>query len=399
MKIKAVIILVAATAVVGIAALMVNRDPRPSSSSSTAVPASLFPDLSAKVNDVATIDIKKPGETFSIQRTATGWGLASKGGFPVQLEQVKSAVVGVANLKPIEAKTSNPTLYSKIGVQDPGDTAPSETPPSMNPEEAPPTQPTLVTLKDDKGATLASVIIGTQKWGNNGGSSIFVRKAGEQQSWLAEGRLEVPTDAMQWIERQVLNIPRDRIKNVVILHPADGVEVEAARDTSTASFTVPNIPPGRELTAPTAPEQLVTGVQYLNIDDVVPAEQIGFSEPAAIAIYRTFDGLIVTTRTVKKDNKDWISLSFTFEEPPAPPAAATPTPEPVTPELKPPAPIKPPDEVKKEVEELSTRLSKWAFAIPEYKAKNFTATIDTLLKPLPAHPPTQPTPDGPTPGG
>lgn len=399
MKTKTVLALLAITVVVAVAALLLNRND--TSNSSNGVPATLFPDLNAKVNDVASIEVKRPGENFTIQRTATGWGLTSKGGFPVQLEQVKGAVVGIAALKPIEPKTSNPELYAKIGVQEPGDKAPApDAAPAASPDETPPTQPTLITLKDDKGATLASVILGTQKWGNT--PSIFVRKEGDKQSWLAEGRLEVPTDPMQWIERQVLNIPRDRIKSVSIVHPSDGSELEVARDTSAASFVVSNIPPGRELTAPTAPEQVVTGVQYLNIDDVVPLDQVSFADPTAVAVYRTFDGLIITARTVKKDNKDWINLSFSFDPSAAPPTPATPEPTPpVTPEAKPPEPAKPaaksPDEVKKESEDLSAKLSKWAFAVPDYKAKNLVATMDSLLKPPPAPTPAAPATVSPTP--
>lgn len=382
MKPKAVAILVAAAVVIAAVAMMLNRDG--STTSASDVPAALFPELQNKINDVASIDVKRGGssESFSIVRTGNTWGLASKGGYPVNIEQVKAAVVGIAQLKPIEAKTSNPELYSKIGVQDPTDEAPAD------PEDAPVTQPTLVTLKDAQGTVLASLIIGTQKWGNT--PSIFVRKAGEKQSWLAEGRLEVPTDAMQWIERQVLNIGRDRIRNVVILHPSEGTEVEVSRKTPSDSFEVVNMPPGRELTAPTAPETLVTGVQYLSVDDIRPLDQVSFDEPKAIAVYRTFDGLTITARTVRKDDKDWVNLTFAAEPAPAEPAKEGETPE-ASEGDKPADDAKAAEakaaEVKKEAEELSAKLSKWAFAIPEYKSKNLTASIETILKPLPEPPP------------
>ncbi len=186
------------------------------------------------------------------------------------------------------------------------------------------------------------------------------------------------------------------------MHPADGAEVETSREDAAGSFTVNNIPAGRELTAPTAPETLVTGVQYLAVDDVVPVDQVSFAEPTAIAVFRTFDGLIITARSVKKDGKDWLNLSCSFEEPPpraprrrcdrGPQGSRRPRAQaPRAPKAAP----KSPEEVKKEAEELGAKLSKWAFAIPEYKAKNFTATIDSLLKP-PAAPAPAPTP---TPGG
>jgi hypothetical protein len=201
---------------------------------------------------------------------------------------------------------------------------------------------------------------------------------------------------MEWVERQVLNIPRDRIKSVSVVHPADGAEVEVARPAATdKAFTLAAIPQGRELSAPTAPEALVTGVQYLSIDDVRLAGDVGFSQPEAIAVFRTFDGLVITAQTVRKDEKSWVNITAAFEEvppPPAPPAGPTPEAAPAPP----PAPTKPAEEVRKEAADLNTKLAAWAFAIPDYKAKNLTASIESFLKPL-TPPPAPPGPIGPPP--
>lgn len=395
MNTKTLALLAASVVVIGAAALMLNRSPSAPGPSKT-TPATLFPDLTSKVNDVASIEIKKPGETFTLTRTASGWALASKGNFPARVEQVKTTVVGISQLKPVEAKTSNPELYPRIGVQTPGDAPPPPAPPpTPDSTETPPTQPTLVTLKDAQGATLASLIVGTQKWGTP--PTVFVRKADDPQSWLVEGELQVPTDSIEWIDRQVLNIPRERIKSVSVVHPAtpDVAEVEVARAApSETSFKLSNMPEGRELTAPTAPETLVSGVQYFNIDDVKPAGEIGFSQPEAISVFRTFDGLVITTQAVKKDATTWVNITAAFEEVP------TPQPAPATPEANPTPPPaqKPADEVKKEAAELNSKLSAWAFAVPDYKAKNLTATVETLLKPT-AAPVEPPTPIGPEPAG
>lgn len=393
MKTKTLAILLAAAAVAGAAAIIATRNSNPTPAASTGAPALLFPELSARINDVASIEIKIPGKSFSLQRTQNQWGVASKNNFPAQLEQVKATVVGISQLKPLEPKTANPDLYSRIGVQDPGDTSNAEVLQADPNAPLPAADPTLVTLKDDKGAVLASLIIGTQRWGQT--PSLFVRKAGDKQSWLAEGRLEVATDPLQWIDRQVLNLTRDRLRSVTIVHPADGSEVELSRaSTAEPLLTLQNIPAGRELTAPTAPDAIATALQYLAIDDVLVAADVNFSEPVAVAVYRTFDGLVTTVRTVKQDAKDWIHLSFSYDD------TAPSTPMPVTPELnpvQPTTPLKTPEEVKKEVEDLNARLSPWAFAVSEYKARNLTATLESLLKPAPittTTPEAAPAPEG-----
>ncbi len=414
MKSKTVIILLGAAVVVGAAALLIDRAGRPPEAPDATTSKLLLTELKDKVNDVASITVKRPGAEFTMKRTGDTWGLQEKGGYPVQLEQVKGAVVGLSQLRSPEPRTTNPALYEKIGVQDPGAKAPDPPPPPTSPDEPPPqqpAQPTLVTLKNDKGDVLASVIVGTQKWGNP--PSVYVRKAGETQSWLAEGKVEVPTDIMQWVERQVLNIGRERIKSVTVTH-SDGTTLEASREKSTdANFLVKGIPPGRELTAPTAAESIATGIQYLYVDDVAPAAEVDFNAaaptpppasadgttppaqppsatPLTTATYRTFDGLVITVQSAKKNDKNWLKIGVAFDEQtnaannaPAP-ATPTATGDPAAPEKKDePAKSagKSAEEVKKEVTELTDKLSKWAFAVPDYKAKAFVTRIDDLLKP------------------
>ena len=42
----------------------------------------LFPNLSASINDVATIELKRKDGVTTLQRTGDAWGLAEKSGFP-----------------------------------------------------------------------------------------------------------------------------------------------------------------------------------------------------------------------------------------------------------------------------------------------------------------------------
>lgn len=387
MNTKALVILIVVAALISAAALMLNR--APSATPSDARPALLLPELQPRINDVASIEIRRPSGAFSIIRAGADWTVASKGGFPARLDQVKAAIIGLAELKPLEAKTSNPTLYARLGVQDPASSTPK---PPASADEPPPTEPTLVVLKDAAGDVVASVILGTQKWGTP--PTLFVRKVDDKQSWLVEGDLQVPTEAMDWVERQILNIPRERIQSVEVVHPADRAEFEISRTDPSVPFTVRNMPAGRELTSPTAPESLVTGVQFLSIEDVRPAADSHAASFDAITTYRTFDGLVIAITSRRADEKNWMTLDFRYEEAtgplPADEAQQVPAGAPST--------GKTPQEVKKEAEELHARLSKWTFAVPEYKSGSLRAKLDDFLKPLaptPADAPDVANPNGP----
>jgi hypothetical protein len=410
MKSKTVTVLVAAAVGLGIAAYLVDRAGRPASESKSASSGPLFEGLSGKVNEVATVVLKKGTTETTVQLKDGAWVMADKGGYPVQVEQVKGAIVGLSELRKVEAKTSRPENYAKIGVQDPGTEVPKPPEPEPADPMAPPpstppaTQPTQLTLKDAQGNVLASAIIGTQKYGTP--PEVFVRKAGEAQSWLAQGRMELPNDPMGWVERQILNIGRERIKSATITHP-DGTRtavLKSSKDEKT--FTVLDVPEGRELSGPTAGDTLGSAPSYVNLDDVATVEQFNFADEAnrpTVAEFRTFDGLVITTQTLKKDDKYWCKFDVTVDEsslpaPPAPPptpAATDPAtpPDTTTPPAPPPTPPVPEgktaDDIRKEATDLQAKLGKWAFALPEYKAKYFMSKIDDMLKAPPA-PPTPP---------
>ena len=48
-----------------------------------------------------------------------------------------------------------------------------------------------------------------------GDDAVYVRKAGDAQAWLAKGRLTVNRDALQWLEREVTNVTRERVREAV----------------------------------------------------------------------------------------------------------------------------------------------------------------------------------------
>lgn len=363
-------------AALAVAAIMVTSRRTPGPAGTEGLDAPVLPALGAKINDVAEVRIVRSAGTFTFRRGERGWGLAEKDGFPVKSENIRALLIGLAELRTVEAKTGNPELYAKIGVQEPGggESAAAGT------EQA--TQPTLVTVIDSAGGTLGSVIIGTQKWGTV--PEVYIRRSGESQSWLASGRggrVDVPWDALAWVDRSILNVPRDKWKSVTVIHP-DGERVGVLKaDASQANFFVEGIPEGRELTSPTAGESLGGVFAALTLDDVRSAST--FDAEALSSTPRitgtTFEGLIVTARIIEQDGKQWAVVEAAADKPDESPEAA------------------------KQAGEVNARLAGWAFAIPQFKAKAMLTRWNDVLKPqiapeaAPATDPGQADPAGETP--
>ena len=400
MKTTPVLILAGAAAAVVIVAVLVSRKDRVASpDASTAERPRMFDGLAPKLADVAVIDLKHGDKEFTVRKTADGWEIPERGGFPAKSEDVKKVLFKLGELRKGEERTQKPDLYPQLNVQDP----------DGKPLKEGEAGPTLLTLKDSKGQTLASAIVGNTKLGAKPG--VFIRKAGEAQSWLGEGTLEVPSEAIRWMDATLINVPRDRIKGATATQP-DGSTVRVSRaKPEDASFTVADIPAGKELKYAAAGDPLATAIAGLNFDDVTAADQIDFEgkkggKPAGYCEFRTFDGLMVAVQLAEQDGKTWAKLSAYSEATPkaAPEKPAESTPAEAKPgeakpgETKPgetkPAEAKPPEatpsaakpgekspaDVQKEVNEINTRTSKWAFAIPSWKLTAFETKMSDLIK-------------------
>ena len=117
MKITTVIVLACVTVGIGVGAALVASRGRAVEKSEVAT-EKLFPELTQdKINAVELVSIKKRDKEFTFKRTATGWESPDKGGYTVKIEKIKEVLLGLSQLKKVEAKTSKPENYSKIGVE------------------------------------------------------------------------------------------------------------------------------------------------------------------------------------------------------------------------------------------------------------------------------------------
>ncbi len=387
MKQKTLTLLFAATVVVGLlAALKLGHDD--SAVAPSSAKAELLPDLTRTINDVASITLQRKDGSATLVRADSGWGLAEKDGYPVDSDAVHQTLMALVQMTALEPKTDDPARYAKLGVQDP---------------EAEGSTSTLVTLKDKSGKELAKLVVGKQSEGKGGmpSGNTYVRRAGEKQSWLAKGNPELKEKATDWLKKQVIEVKRDRVRSVELHHP-DGEVVHVERATpKETNFELSGIPEGQELSYPSVAGSLASALEYLNLEDVLPADKVDFSQGAGpTSEFRTFDGLKVTVHVKEDGEKCYARFEAAYDAPvqvgPTPPP--TPPPETDADGSKPPEPPdatqKKPEEVQKEAGELQARLSKWVYQIPAYNKANFTKHLKDMLKAKtpPAAPPGEVTP-------
>jgi len=301
-----------------------------------------FPDIISRVRQIAHIRIQsKTGTVDVVFKPEKTWVVASKDDYPASYEQVKATVVALAMLEKLEPKTDRADWLPYVNLVSPDK--------GGNGKE--------ITLLDDKGAVIASIITGkTEDIGDpEGAVGLFVRRPGETQSWLARSVVDPKSDLGDWLEKQVMAVDRARIAEADV-DPVSGPSYVVRRDKpSDADFRLADLPKGRELSYDAAPDGVAAAIVDFSFDDVKPAREFDFSDAAHTSrvVTKTFDGLTVTVNVIQQGGDYWATVSAEGSTP----------------------------DGRNEARQINARAMGWAYKLPAYKGAQFTATLEGILKP------------------
>jgi hypothetical protein len=381
MKSKTIGLLAGITIVVILLAVFANREP------SSSLPQSgqlLFPDLMSVVNDVNEVVIETKDQTITLVRGEKSWGVKEKSSYRADVEKVKQAIVGLADLRIHEPKTQNPELYERLGLQD---------------KDQEGSTSKMVTVKTADNSEAAKLVMGNQRpaKGNPRMSDIYVRKPGDPQTWLAIGNVPIETMPDEWLDKEVTALPTKRVHQVIVTHPkGDTLHLSKAKPDD-LDFHLDAIPSGFKISSQFNVNNVVGTLVQLSLEDVKPQAEVDFSaEPGVSAILESFDGLRLHVYTAKQDNQVWGKFSAEFDANLIQPSESETKPEdsqksdgtetekgdkvtgadiPKKESL-----LKKPEEVQKEVERLNQRVKDWAYALPSFRVENFSKLKKDLIE-------------------
>jgi hypothetical protein len=293
--------------------------------------------LKASVNDVTELRVEKGDSTrVTLRKHPESW-LVVERGYAADSGKVRKLLLDLGALQVVEEKTSDPASYDRIGVEDVKDA------------KATGTKVEAVTPKK-----VYSLIAGR----SSGTKSTYVRVSGAPKSFLASPQITADPNPKQWLQRDVLDIPEARIKEVAVT-PATGPAYTVSREKKEQTdFTVSNVPKGRELSSPGAGNAVAGELLTFTLDDVRKAQVIEPTAPpgakigAQSATFRTFDGLELQVNGQKDGEHHYVSI----------------------------APRSTAKETAAEAQTLEARLKGWQYEIPGYKYDGLFKPLEELLK-------------------
>ena len=324
----------------------------------------LFPELGTPtdesslkmLNNIVTLKIESIKGEFYINKSQEKWTLPSLANFPVSIDKIKRVIVGLSQLETIEPKTKNPELHSELGLNLPteaGSTA------------------TSITLISNDDKILASLIVG--KDSKSGRDTRYVRRPGENQTWLAWRNFDLADDAIGWLEDDLFSIARWRVADIKISH-IDEPEVFISRaNFSEQYFKVQNLKEDELPLNPYVGNQIGAAIEKLPIKNIIK-KYTGNKNKLTETVFTTFDGLKIHVTNFEANDSNWVEFSAEFDsrlrrELPEDGPTIVGLPEMPTIE-----------EVKNEVISLNQSFENWSFQFNESKHDLLTTNLKNITK-------------------
>lgn len=367
------------TLVVIVVAWKVSEDKAPQTEVSR---SQLYPGLLDRLNEVERVRLRSGDDASVLVRDGERWLMANKDAFPADGAAVRRTVLQVASLRVVEPKTANPERYARLGVQD------------ADAEDA---DSTLVELLGEDDAALARLLVGHAS-DNTSAPRHYVRRAGEEQSWLVEGELDVPADPVPWLDAGIVDIDTARVAEVRIERDGATPVVIRKREADDNFFALMNVPDGFEAKSKATVSSGGALLLDLRFNDVGGADAVAGATPLRTVTVRTFDGLLATLQDYELDERTVTAFEFATVEPETTGDATDATGASQTPdttgedmtetdagnEAADDAAQDPADgeTVTQRAARLNARTNGWVYVLPDYKRRMIERDFDSLVQPV-----------------
>jgi hypothetical protein len=334
---RTIIWLAGALVILAILAMIGQRGQQPQTQSGNM----FLPGLLESLDDVRRVEIVGAGEErlATLERNDSGWTVLERGGYPADLTKTRHALLSLAETQILEAKTANPALHDRLGLE------------AITSDTAGGIAVELIGLAEP-----VRIIVGDAE----GDYQRYVRRQGEDQTYLINRDPELATSAVDWLDTEIVNVDGERIQHVTVSR-SDGEPLIVSKAVrGQANFTVESIPEGRKIRYDSITNVMGNILESLTLDDVEPLTET--TDEVIVTEFRTFDGLVITARSLERDDSAWASFA----------AAVDPTLPPESEQTRADAAV--------EATEINERVQGWRYQIATYKFDQLTREIADLLQ-------------------
>ncbi len=304
----------------------------------------LFPQLAASMDDIAQVKLRHRGTELTIERRPEGWVVLEDDGYPANAKAVQDLIFALSEARRMEPKTRDAKKYGRLEVEDP---------------TAPKAESKGIVVVDKNGRTLADLVLGKenlllQAIGEGGA---YLRLPGQKQVWLASGNLIASSEAKDWLDNPVVNIPRQRFDRAELHHPNGDTLVVTRSPKGDGSFVLDGLASDEKLVSEYYPTDIARVFEKFEVHGARKRENVAFPANSTIkGRYRTVDGLEVDFDLAKVGGDDWFRINAaTTDNGQSPEALA-------------------------EAKAIGAHTAGWAFRIPEFESVHLKKSRDQVVE-------------------
>lgn len=365
MKGKNLLVLIVLAVVLAIVA--VKTSDNGSKSSPNVIGKPVFPDLVA--DDVEKIVITSAEGTTTVARVNDIWSVPDRFNYPADFNKLKDYILKFTDMK-----------IGQIMKLDEKQKAAMKLTPATG---------TRVDLVGKNNATITSILIGEARMRKPAGEMAeyggypdgqYISPDNGKNIYLVSAALsELPLNAKNWLDPDLLNVMSSDIKEISITGP-DRKDTKLIRKKDNTGFELDGISTN-EVTVDSKMYSLESALSYMKLDEVADpslnSEATGLDKPTVFKA-TTHKGEFFTVKLGKK--KDGTDYRFCKFETALIPAEKQPDAKDENEKKKMEEAAKARKELEDKIKGINDKLSKWTYLISAQKADTMTPARDTLFE-------------------
>lgn len=319
------------------------------------VESMFVPELSAEINNVDRVEIIKAGqvEVASLQKSGDTW-LLEQMGYRADWPKLRKLLVDLVQAKVVETKTDKPEYYARLGVED------------VSLADA-----GSVLLRLHYGDHQAAILVGHEAEGRAGR---YVRLQDEAASALIDRNLEIPTEPLEWVDSEIIDIGASEVAEVEIIHP-DGQRVFVTRiSADQTDFDLVGLPEGREVKSSWAVNSLGSVFSMLEMEAVQAEQNVDWTDAVRLRLMM-FSGIEILADLIAYDETYHLRLRASH------PAAAIVSDREMA-GTEGDIEKQAMSDTQDKVESINNKVAGWAYGIAKYKYDAMVKNPEDLLKPI-----------------
>jgi hypothetical protein len=306
-------------------------------SSASARGAALFDNVRRNPPEIARIEVEQGATKATLERKGKDWVMKERDSFPADPEKVRALLQGMADAELVEPKTRKADRYALLALEDP---------------KGKDAQSRLVRLVDAQGKTAAEAIVGNRRadaFGAGKGGT-YVRRPGEEQTWLVNAEIEAGTTLREWINPQLVLGANPQVRSLSLTAPGqERIDIERNEQ---GAHTLKDIPQGMKIKYVNMIDDMIDAATSFSFEDVRRPQSSAAQDKVHSAVLKLDSGAELTLRLVRNDGVAWLSIAVNS-------AGA---------------------KDKAAMEALAARVKGWEFQVPGSKVESIFKSRDELLE-------------------